>query len=51
MLSRLQAGVDAEVAKWQTKVNEKEEELEEIKKKLNQMEQTLKDHGSVKDEV
>lgn len=34
MLSRLQAGVDAEVAKWQTKVDEKDEELQDMKKKM-----------------
>ena len=38
MLSRLQAGVDAEVAKWQSKVASKDKELEEMQAKVQDLE-------------
>lgn len=45
MLSRLQTGVDAEVQKWQKKVNEKDVELEETKKGHQELKQILLKHG------
>merc|ERR1712203_1348886 len=45
MLSRLQTGVDAEVQKWQKKVNEKDAELEESKKCHHELKQILSKHG------
>ncbi|XP_057315368.1 ribosome-binding protein 1-like isoform X2 [Hydractinia symbiolongicarpus] len=51
MLSRLQAGVDAEVAKWQKKVEDKDGELEDANKKVADLEEVLKEHGFQKEEA
>jgi len=45
MLSHLQAGVDAEVAKWQKKVEEKNHEILESNKKVAELEEVLKSQG------
>jgi len=43
MLGRLQAGVDAEVAKWQKQVEDKNAELNQANKKISQLEDEMKD--------
>ena len=45
MLSRLQTGVDAEVQKWQQKVDEKNVELNDSKKSYDDLTHILSKHG------
>ena len=41
MLSRLQSGVDAEVKKWEDKVNGKDKEMESLNNKISSMEKQI----------
>ena len=49
MLSKLQCGVDAEIKTWNDKVDNKDKELQELKNKLNSMEDAMKEHGFVQE--
>jgi len=42
MLSRLQSGVDAEVKKWEDKVDGKDKEMEKLNSRIASMEQEMK---------
>ena len=42
MLSQLQAGIDVEVGSWKEKVDERENELDKTKKRLQDLEANFK---------